>query len=192
MKKTVLTLSIALISFVGFSQAKVEIGLKAGANFANTDAGDIDTENITSFNGGLFTLVKFANIGIQPELLWSKQGSDINIGTVNDELDLTYVNIPVMFKLYLPLGLNLQAGPQFGILTNELQVDFDGDGAKDALESSDLSAAFGAGWDAPFGLKFDARYVLGLSDISPVEAGESIRNRTFQVTIGNSVYKLVK
>ena len=90
MKKKVLTLLLALISFMGFSQAKVEIGLKAGANFANTDAGDIDTENITSFNGGLFTLVKLANIGIQPEVLWSKQGSDINVGSVNDELDLNY------------------------------------------------------------------------------------------------------
>jgi len=192
MKKTILVIAILGMAFLSNGQAKIELGLKAGANFANTDAGDVSTETITSFNGGFFTLIKLANIGIQPEILWSKQGSEISFGTVKEDLDLSYVNIPVMLKFYLPLGLNLQAGPQFGILTNETQLDFDADGAKDALEGSDLSAAFGAGWDAPFGLKFDVRYVLGLTDISPAVATESIKNRTFQVSVGYRLFKLGK
>ena len=185
MKKSILSLMIFGASVLAFGQAKLEVGLKAGANFANTDVED--AESITAFHGGAYGLIKLANIGIQPEILWSKQGNELSVGSLTSEVDLTYVNIPVMLKFYLPLGLNLQAGPQFGILTNAEQDDED---ISDTLKSSDLSAALGAGWDAPFGLQFNARYVLGLSDINDFSGAESIRNRTFQISIGYSLIKL--
>ncbi|GAB4236382.1 MAG: hypothetical protein Tsb0034_11000 [Ekhidna sp.] len=184
MKKTLLSLSFVLVSVIAFSQAKVEIGLKAGANFANTD---IDgAESITAFHGGAYGLIKITKIGIQPELLWSKQGNSFSGG---GEYNLNYVNIPVMLKLYLVGGLNLQAGPQFGILMNA--EDEDGDDIKEDLKNSDLSAALGAGWDAPFGLNFTARYVLGLSDIND-DGGDSIKNSTFQLSVGYRLFKLGK
>lgn len=185
MKKTLLSLTLVLISVIAFSQAKVEIGIKAGANFANTNIDD--AESITAFHGGAYGLLKFANIGVQPELLWSKQGNSITGG---GELNLNYVNVPVMLKFYLPLGLNLQAGPQFGFLMNA--DDEDGVDQSNFLKSSDLSAALGAGWDAPFGLQFSARYVLGLSNISDVTGGDEVKNRTFQLAIGYRLFKLGK
>ncbi len=185
MKKTILTLSLSLIALIGVSQAKLEIGLKAGANFSNTDIDN--AESITSFHGGLYGLIKLANIGIQPEVLVSKQGSDLSGAS---EIDFSYVNVPVMLKIYFPGGLNLQAGPQFGILTNaENEVGAD---IKDLYKSSDLSAALGAGWDAPFGLQANVRYVLGLSDINDVAGQEEVKNSTFQVSIGYSLFKLGK
>ncbi len=187
MKKTILSLVIIGMAVVSYGQAKVEVGLKAGANFANTDVDD--AESITAFHGGAYGLIKLANIGVQPEILWSKQGNEFSVGNLTNEVDLTYVNIPVMLKFYLPLGLNLQAGPQFGILTNAEQNDVD---ISDTLKNSDLSAALGAGWDAPFGLQFNARYVLGLSDINDISGAESVRNRTFQLSIGYSLFKLGK
>ena len=184
MKKTLLTLSLVFVTVVAFSQASVSIGIKAGANFANADS-EINTDGITSFHGGAYGLLKFGNIGVQPELLFSKQGASLS----GDDLDLSYVNIPVMLKFYLPLGLNLQAGPQFGILTNAENGSTD---VKDSFKNSDLSAALGAGWDAPFGLQFSARYVLGLSDINDVSGGGEFKNRTFQLAIGYSLFKLGK
>lgn len=183
MKKTLLSLSLVLITIVAFGQAKIDIGVKAGANFANTDISG--SESITALHGGAYALVKLANIGIQPEVLFSKQGSSFSGGS---EVNLNYVNVPVMLKLYLPGGLNVQAGPQFGVLLNA--EDEDGTDLKDNLKSSDLSAAFGAGWDAPFGLQVSARYVLGLSDINDFDGGESIKNKTFQLAIGYSLFKL--
>ena len=188
MKKTILTLSLALIALVGFSQAKVEIGIKAGANFANVDqSGGVSTESITSFHGGAYALIKLAKLGIQPEILFSKQGSELSVAGFNDEVDFSYVNIPVMLKLYLAAGLNIQAGPQFGILTNA--EDIDGADIKDSFKSSDVSAAFGAGWDAPLGLQFNVRYVLGLNDISDVAGAGEVKNKTFQVSVGYSLFK---
>ena len=183
MKKTLLTLSFVFISALAFSQASVSLGIKAGANFANTDVNG--AESITSFHGGAYGLIKLANVGIQPELLFSKQGASFS----GDDLDLSYVNIPVMVKFYLPIGLNFQAGPQFGVLTN---AEIGSQDVSDFYKNSDLSAAIGAGWDAPFGLQFTARYVLGLSDINDVSGGDEFRNRTFQLSIGYSLFKLGK
>lgn len=182
MKKTILTLSLALFAFIGFGQAKVEIGVKAGANFANTNIDDANS--ITSLHGGAYALIKLASIGIQPEILFSKQGSEFSGGS---EIDLSYVNIPVMLKIYFPGGLNIQAGPQFGILTKA--EDEDGDDLKDALKGSDISAGIGAGWDAPFGLQANVRYIFGISDINDVAGGDEVKNNTFQVSIGYSLFK---
>lgn len=186
MRKILLISFFSFSALICFSQAKVEIGLKAGVNIANTDAGSLNSDAITALHGGLYGLIKVANFGIQPEVLWSKQGNDLSgIG----EIDLSYVNMPVMLKFYLPLGLNFQLGPQFGILTDS-KVDIDGTSFSDRLKDSDLSAVLGAGWDAPFGLQLSARYILGLSDVSQDIPGiDTIKNRTFQVSLG---YKLIK
>lgn len=183
MKKTILVISLVFISVTAFSQASVSLGIKAGANFANTNISG--SESITALHGGAYGLVKFANIGIQPEILFSKQGSQLTGGS---EIDLDYVNIPVMLKFYLPAGLNLQAGPQFGVLLNAENENGD---IKNQLKNSDLSAALGAGWDAPFGLQFTARYVFGLSDIDD-GLGTEVKNQTFQLSVGYRLFKLGK
>lgn len=184
MKKTLLTLSLVFFSVIAFSQASVSLGLKAGANFSNASGDNLNADGITSFHGGAYGLIKLANIGIQPELLFSKQGASLS----GNDVDLSYVNIPVMVKFYLPLGLNIQGGPQFGMLT---KAENDSGDIKDSFKNSDLSAALGAGWDAPFGLQFGARYVFSLADNSDV-SGFEYKNKTFQIYLGYSLFKLGK
>ncbi|MEM0941324.1 MAG: porin family protein [Bacteroidota bacterium] len=186
MKKILFSLMMVGIAYLSYGQAKIEIGLKGGANFSNTDFGN--SESITAFHGGAFLLLKVANIGIQPEVLYSSQGSEVEgVGDIN----LDYINIPIIAKFYLPLGLNLQLGPQFGVLTDDLK-DLNNDGINEQLKSSDLSAVFGAGVNLPFRLKVDARYVLGLSDINDSSFDQDIKNRMFQLSIGYSLFKLGK
>lgn len=180
MKKLVLSLFFLAITCAAFSQASVSIGLKAGANFANTNIAG--AESITSFHGGAYGLIKLTKIGVQPEILFSKQGSD--------GVDLNYVNIPVMVKYYLAAGLNFQVGPQFGVLMNA--EDGNGNDIKNGLKNSDLSAAVGAGWDAPFGLNFTARYVFGLSDINDGVTNTDVKNKMFQLSVGYRLFKLGK
>lgn len=185
MKKIMLSFAVFALAIMTYGQAKVELGVKLGANFANTDIEG--SESITALHGGAYGLIKLVNIGIQPEVLWSKQGNKFSGG---EEVNLNYINVPVMLKIYLPLGLNLQAGPQFGILTNAENED--GDDISEFLKGSDFSAALGAGWDAPFGLQFTARYVLGISDINDFDGEDSITNKTFQLSIGYSLFKFGK
>jgi len=97
-----------------------------------------------------------------------------------------------MLKVYLPLGLNLQAGPQFGMLLSAEGETPDSNGGTtpvdaDNFKNADLSAAFGLGWDMPFGLNVTARYVLGLNDINDISGATEAKNRMFQLSLG---YKL--
>lgn len=188
MKKSILALSLILITMVGFSQAKFEVGLKAGLNSANVNVDGVDAAS--SFHGGLYSLIKLSKIGIQPEILYSPQKNESNVLGSTIESEKVYIDIPVMVKFYLAAGVNLQAGPQFGILTSAETAGVD---VKDGLKGSDVSAAIGAGWDAPFGLQLNARYILGLGDINDdPTATTEVKNRTFQLSVGYSLFKLGK
>lgn len=192
MKKTILTLSLSLIVMVAFSQAKLGIGLKAGLNSSNPDVNDpLATVNAAStFHGGLYALIKLTKIGIQPEILYSPQKNDVAFGSIATvEQQKVYVDIPIMVKLYLAAGLNIQAGPQFGFLTSA--EDAAGIDIKDTFKGSDTSVAVGAGWDAPFGLQANVRYIIGLSDINDIPGSVTeIKNRTLQISIGYELFKL--
>ena len=186
-----------------FAQAEVAIGIKAGPNFATIDTESSAMANYKSragFHGGAFVLVKAAKFGIQPEVIFSQQGSKVEINNENFESNFSYVNIPIIIKLYTIAGINIQAGPQFGFITNAetpIQDQLNPGSyrvvdVKDKMKSSDFTVALGLGWDLPFGLTVDARYNLGLSkvyDDAPSQQTENAKNQVFQFSLG---YKLIR
>lgn len=197
MKKSIigcLVLVGVFLANTSFGQAQFAIGIKAGPNFANinTDASlGENYKNRTGFHGGAFALIKLTKIGIQPELIFSQQGSTVEFNGTSYEQNVDYMNIPVILKFYLVGGLNLQVGPQFGFVTKaegENPLTGQIDDIKDELKGSDLSAGLGLGFDAPFGLTLDARYNLGLSEVSD-DAARQIKNQVFQISVG---FKLLK
>src|SRR5262245_4424225 len=106
---------------MAYGQASVSIGIKAGLNFAslNTSSFSAAYESRTGYHAGAFVNVKLTKIAIQPEVIFSQQGSTVKLSTGQSiEQNFNYVNIPVLLKFYLISGLNLQAGPQFGFLTS--------------------------------------------------------------------------
>lgn len=197
MKQLFFLCYLVLISMYSYGQARVELGLKGGLNVTNLSSdADATYSSRSGFHAGAYGLVKVANIGIQPELLYSQQGTEVDYAQFTNSLeqDFTYLNIPVMLKFYLLGGLNLQAGPQFGLLLSVDGTTYDEDNpsqpqqlSRDSFEKSDVSAALGAGWDAPFGLNFTIRYVLGLSDIS--QRNMEAKNRTFQISAGFKLFR---
>jgi len=200
-KTLLLSLVMCCISIASFSQAQFALGIKGGLNFSKIDpkAGAANIDNATGYNAGVFALVKIAMIGIQPEVLFSKQGSDFTVNTTNYEANFDYINVPILLKFYLPLGLNLQAGPQFGFLTvadlkNTASSTQSAQDVKSLFaDKSDMAVAVGAGWDLPFGLTADFRYNIGLSDMTFTPSGSSssvqFKNKVIQLSIG---YKLIK
>jgi hypothetical protein len=189
MKKIIITSFFLLATMYTFAQAQLAIGIKAGPNFAKLDGTSAEGTfgNRTGYHFGAFGLIKLTKIGIQPEILFSQQGSKIKTNTGDFDANFSYINIPVIIKLYTIAGINLQAGPQFGFLSRAEIEDQD---VKDAVKSSDISLAMGAGWDLPFGLTLDARYNLGLSKIDEDDPTLSkIKNQVWQISVG---YKLIK
>jgi hypothetical protein len=198
LKFTFVALALLMLSTLAYSQAQFAIGIKAGPNFAKIDTKSTAGENYkgrTGFHAGAFALIKLTKIGIQPEIIFSQQGSKVEINNKDYEANYSYINIPVIVKIYLAAGINLQVGPQFGFVTKAEQEFPDVNGQtstadiKDELKGSDLSAGLGAGWDLPFGLTIDARYNLGLSKVNGKNIPEEQKNQVFQVSLG---YKLIK
>jgi hypothetical protein len=208
MKKTILVLAATLVLFTAqqsFAQMQLAVGIKAGPNFANINTDESATANYknrTGFHGGAFLLIKATKIGIQPEVIFSQQGSKVTINSQDYESNFSYINVPIIIKLYTVAGINIQAGPQFGFVNkaetpirDEITGITSVKDAKDRVKNTDITAALGLGWDLPFGLTIDARYNLGLSKIfdeAPSQQTEDAKNQVIQVSVGYKLFKFGK
>jgi hypothetical protein len=169
MKKLILIVFTALLTFSAFAQG-VDFGIKGGANFATlTDVSGLD--NKTGFVIGVFGGLKFNDkVGIQADILYSQQGAKFSLG----DIDLDYVNVPVVIRYFIVQGLNVQAGPQFGFIIEDNDAD---------VESFDLAGVLGVGYDLPMGLRLAARYNFGLTD-AVKDSGS--KNAVFNLSVGYS------
>lgn len=195
----VLVLAGLLLSGVGaFAQGQFAVGIKGGLNFANvnTSSAGATYDARTGYNAGAFLLLKFGKIGIQPEVLFSQQGTKVKYSGGGFDQNFGYVNIPVIVKLYTIAGINIQVGPQFGFLTNSPTAQTISSGGTtvtidQAYKKSDVSAALGLGWDLPFGLTIDARYNLGLTKIND-DSYTDVKNQVWQLSVGYKLFKFGK
>lgn len=171
MKKILVSLVLVILCSATLWAQGIGFGIKAGANISNTnissDDYSLDTKSKFGFHGGVFFTFMFSEkLGIQPELLYSTQGSEYDESSFDGKLTIDYVNIPVLLRYNINETFSVHAGPQFGILL-KAEEEFDGDtgDVKDDFKSSDISGAFGIEVDLPMKLGFGARYVLGLSNV---------------------------
>ncbi len=187
-KLTISALLVVLSVGAAMAQASVSLGLKGGLNFANVNASSVGAayDSRTGYHLGAFLNAKFTKFAIQPEIIYSRQGSSVSFSGSTTNYELDYINIPILLKFYLVAGLNLQAGPQFGFLTSAVAGGVD---VKNQFKTSDTSIALGAGFDIS---KFciDARYNLGLSEINDGAASSAAKNQVFQLSIGYKFFKL--
>ncbi len=179
-KYAVLIISLLLVAFAMNTKAQgLGIGLKAGMNFANQKITDINTNSRTGFHGGIYAIIAFSEKwGIQPELLYSSQGSELP----DDINDFSYMSIPLLLRWKMVSFLSLSAGPQFSILLDA--KDQTGESFKDQFKKSDFGLALGATVHLPLGLNAGARYVWGFTNVSELQNDISVKNTTIQVFAG--------
>lgn len=179
MKKLILVCMVCLIGGTVSAQG-LDLGLKVGANFANiSDATGGSSK--TGFVVGAFAGAKLGDkMGIQADLLYSQQGAAFKPG----DIDLSYVNIPVVLKYFVTESIHVHAGPQFGFkIDDNLKSDII------EAESFDLAGVAGVGLDLPLGIRADARYNFGLTDIfksSDANIKAPGKNAVFTVSVGYS------
>jgi hypothetical protein len=164
---------------------EVNIGIKGGLN-AYTLGGD-DTSDVKTklgFNLGLLGHIHISDrFGLQPELVYSTQGAASDDGSDID-LNLSYINVPVLFQYMYDNGFRIQAGPQIGFLTSakakgaSASVDI-----KDSFNTLDVALSVGASYVHPVsGFGVDARYNYGLSNVNDSSGSEAF-NRGFQLGV---------
>ncbi|WP_335973177.1 porin family protein [Gaetbulibacter jejuensis] len=170
MKNFIITL-IFFSTITVFAQNS-NVGLKGGYNLA---AVSFDGENETgqrhSFHIGFYA-ESFLNqsIALQPELIYSQQGYEIQDGNGTFTQKLNYLNLPLMLKAYPSSNLFLEAGPQIGLAISHKE-EFDSnfnlfDTSQEFEPSSfDWGINFGGGLKTNTGISLGVRYHLGLGDI---------------------------
>lgn len=179
MKKLLLIFSVISLSALCSRAQETNFGLKAGYNSSSvkiTNGTDYDTKS--GFHlGGLAHIHISKYFAVQPELVFSAQGGE----RPGSKLQLNYLNLPVALQFMIGDGFRLQSGPQLGFLVaaeskfGDVEVKVD-----DIYSTVDFSWLFGAGYVFDSGLGIDARYNLGINNISDDSDFEA-RNRVFQV-----------
>jgi hypothetical protein len=183
------------------SFAQMQAGLKAGLNIANLSGDDVEgSDSKTGFAGGAFFTYQLSSMfAIQPEVYYSMKGAtdkmDFNGATVDLTYTLDYIEIPVLFKLLIPLqGSNIKpsifAGPSLGINTTaKIKAEYQGESEEEDIEdvkSTDFGLQFGGGIGFPIGkgeLGVDIRYILGLSTIDDSAEEADVKNNVINVNL---------
>lgn len=163
MKKSILLILLGFLFSISAVQAQKQgFGLRAGINSTSVD----NKIAISPHFGAYYSIVITENFGLQPELLYSMQPTHFNINNVSATRNLSYINLPVMAKIYVANGFNLQFGPYVGILAS-VKSDNDADvSVKANFKGMDYGVGLGAAYEFPAGFNIGTRYNLGLADVS--------------------------
>lgn len=158
-----------------------KFGLKAGANLANINNGvnslDFSPDMKVDFHVGAVANLHFGHrnegspvgtglFGVQPELLYSRQGFAYD----GESYNMDYITLPIMLKVYVMEGLNIEVGPYFsyllGVSPNSTVIDGAQIKLSDLKGGMDAGIGMGLGFETKIGLTVGARYSLGLSDVA--------------------------
>ena len=191
MKTKLLILAIFCITASAATAQKLHVGFKGGANINKLTGKSFDDQFSFGYHVGGFVSVglgkKFA---IQPEILFNQ----INVDTssnysaiyqfkIVNKVQLKYLSIPIMLN-YKPIKfITLQAGPQFGILTNKSKTLFQN--GKEAFKSGDFSMLGGVQVNISH-LNIYARYAVGLSNLkaNDIDNKEKWKSQSIQLGVG--------
>lgn len=162
------------------ANAQFKFGLGGGVNYANFSGSDVAGSNsLMGFNGGVMMEVKLpVKLGVEADILFSTKGANYSFFTLSENIRLSYIDIPVVAKVYMMKVVSLHLGAQYSMLAS---ANFAGDDVKDQFNSGDLAAVVGVGIDVSK-LHFSARYNYGLSSID--KGGADVKNNMLTLTVG--------
>ena len=179
-----------LILNISFSQ-KLELGLKGGTNFATQKLSNITgVESVTGYHIGGYLYFKLPILfGIQVEGQYSTQGSEFQVGQIINKNNLRYINVPILIRNDFG-PFNFHFGPQFGILTDAINLNSVKSSIKDQFLGRDFSIVAGLGVRLPANLGLSLRYIKGLKNISdPNISNIDTKNTMFQLSLKYSLIK---
>ena len=119
--------------------------------------------------------------GLQPELMYSYQSVKSDGGNIN----MSYIQLPVMLKVYPLSALSVEVGPEFNYLISTSPEEMTVDGATVKVgdcKGFNMGVGVGASYEFRMGLMVGARYSLGFTDMAKNLKWKN--NGNVQVTLG--------
>lgn len=182
---------------VAFNQVGFHFGLRFQPGFTSIRSGAykegaVGVSGTVGYGYGLSLAYYFNNhFGTQLELMYSELGQKYTDQyNKSHEINLTYINIPLILTLNTdygkPVNFNIAFGPQLGILAGSKITGNDGN--FDAILSAkgmDLGVGFGGGLDFALGKKHHThinvgfRGVRGIIDIDNSNGGSVTTNQYY-------------
>lgn len=185
---SVLTITIGLSSSAQ-AQLLPEFGIKGGANFAtiNNTSG---VETKTGLLAGAYIRIALpaSPIAIQPELLYTQYGANVEGSDASFALD--YIQVPVLLKFGFgipaaPIRPNVFFGPYMGFNTKAETEDGSGNtlDLDDAVRDTDFGVVVGAGLDVSK-FRIGVRYTAGLTNLYEDNVEDGEKNGALALTVG--------
>ncbi|MFC2100542.1 porin family protein [Bacteroidota bacterium] len=203
MKKSIVFLSILLISSFLSAQSTFTLGPKAGINFAKvtTEDGSFTPESVFGYQGGAFARLSIGRVYLQPELLYIHKSSEL-INPIDSQflnkpkseytITINSLEVPILIGVMIIktdlVNVRALVGPVLNIaVSRDLSLKLNGIDTLSTFHSIDDiksgAFAFNVGVGADFGpLTLDIRYDFGLSDISKKLIFQKLN--TFSISLG--------
>lgn len=176
-------------------QLAIKYGVKAGVNMSTMSNGMEFSPNfgmgvgfrvgaMANFHWGQRTANSLPGtgwFGIQPEIMYSYQC----VKTDGGNLNMNYIQVPVMLKIYPLAALSVEVGPEFNYLIATSPKGLTVDGATIKIgdcSGFNMGVGIGAAYELEMGLTFGARYSLGFTDMAKNLKWKN--NGNIQVTVG--------
>ena len=188
----IVAMMVATLSVSAQEAGQMFIKPMAGGTFS-TLVGDVDEVKgkIGLVGGAEFGYNINETFGITAGLLYTMQGCKSKI--IDENLNLDYINVPVLANVYVAPGLALKAGPQIGFLTRAKLDDVD---MKDVCNTIDFSIPVGVSYEIS-DFVIDFRYNIGITSVSKnkeiksevveIESDKKTRNSVFMLTVGYKI-----
>lgn len=193
---------IIVLFFLGFSISNAQVtlkpGVKAGINvsrFTNTDG----SKKTDFYLGGqlAINLAKFYTL--QPELVYTKQGSNVTqysydgsgvlVGSSDKKFNLDYLSLGVINKFTFGPGFQVVVGPSLDFKVGDnFESTF-----SDDLIGFDLAFIGGIGYEFKNGIAIEARFKQGMVDIfgeNYNEYNDTNGNGNYDEVILNQLFQL--
>jgi hypothetical protein len=199
MKKRIgVLLAILVLTGTQLFAQSFQLGIKGGGNLSDFLSGSNPSQAsfsaIAGWNAGVFLNFWLGNhFAIAPELLYTTEGAGIkttttgNNGTVtlNNNLNLRYVSLPLMAKLRFTGGFYIEAGPEVSL--NVSSSTWEDQSVKNVTTNAELGAAAGIGYQSPIGLGVSLRYTVGLTTVDNTNEATwgdiNMRNSSFSLDL---------
>lgn len=205
---TVLATALVLLALPALAQMTPAWGVKGGLNISEIDMEDVESSSQSGWVAGLFVDLATPLLHLQGEALYSVRQSELgpaNPNAYDVEVENTYLQVPVLVKLGLPLPAvapSVYAGPAVALPIDSRMTDTEGDWVDVDDFSKDLvwSLVLGADVKLLDLLIVDVRYDIALTELNDRPVGEvlddiddeftetesyrDIKDRTFTVMVG--------
>ena len=191
MKKTIITIMLAIMSMATFAQKEpgtLTLYPRVGVNFskfADSGVAFIDDKNLegyaeSEFKPGLVIGAELEyqlnnNFALGAGALYSQQGEQYCSEYVDDKMKYETINIPLLAVFKTRFGLSVKGG---------LQPEFTVGNSNFKAKKVNLSLPLGVSYEYK-NLCLDLRYNLGLTNVMDRE-GATEKNRTIMITLGES------